>query len=108
MKKERYKVFRATEARKLTGFLDSLFRHTPRDHYIVKIYSKAIPNDELWQLLEPCRSKIEWYVREKSLVFVIDDYDDPDDMPEWLSVAPSELEASDVIDFEQIERDLGF
>ncbi len=108
MNKERNKVFRAVDAGKLTGFLDGLFRHTPRDHYIVKIVSKHIPNEELWALLEKYRSKIEWYVKEKSLVFVIDDYDDPDTIPEWLSVAPSELEASDIIDFEQIERDLGF
>jgi len=108
MKKQRYKAFRATETRKLTGFLDSLFRHTPRDHYIVKIFSKNIPNDQLWDLLEKYRNKLEWYTRERSIVFVIDDYDDPDLIPEWLSVAPSELEASDIIDFEQIERELGF
>ncbi len=108
MKKQKYKAFRATSAAKLTGFLDRLFRHRPYDHYVVKIYSKNLPNEELWPLLERYRNKIEWYTREKSLVFVPDDYDDPDEMPAWLSLAPSELEASDVIDFEQIERDLNF
>ncbi len=107
MRKQRYRAFRAYEPGKLQGFLDNLFRRTPRDHYIVKVVSKGIGNEELFDLLEKYRSKIDWYRKEKSLVFVLDDYD-PDEVPEWIIVAPSELEASDIIDFEEIERDLGF
>jgi hypothetical protein len=107
MGKQRYKAFRAYDTGKLKGFLDNLFRKTPRDHYIVKIVAKEIPNDVFFDLLEKYQSKIEWYRREKSLIFVLEDYD-PDEIPEWLVVAPSELEASDIIDFEEIERDLNY
>ncbi len=107
MKKQSYKVFRAADKVKLRGFLDALFRRTPRHHYVVKIVARDIPNAELFEMLEKYRSKIEWYRREKSLVFVPEDYD-PDAVPEWLSMAPSELEASDIIDFEEIERDLSY
>jgi len=107
MSKQRYKAFRAVEPVKLKGFLDGLFRRTPRFHYIVKIEPSRISPEEMLEILEPFRSKIEWYRKEKSLVLVHPDYD-PDEMPEWLSIAPSELEASDIIDFEEIERDLGY
>jgi len=108
MKKQAYQVFRAVERPKLIGFLDNLFRRPPRHHYVVKIYSKHIPNEDLWEILEKYREKIARYTRERSLVFVPDDYDDPDRMPAWLSLAPTEEEASDLIEFEQIERDLNF
>ncbi len=107
MKKQRYRVCRPKSKEKLKGFLDQLFNKTPRDHYVVKIHDRVIGTDELWELLRPYASKIEWYRKEKSLVFVLDDYD-PDEVPEFLAVTPSELEASDLIDFEEIERELGF
>ncbi len=107
MKKQRYKVFRAYELSKLQGFLDNLFNRTPREHYIVKMVEENIPFDDFLALIDKYQSKIEWYKKEKSLVFVREDYD-PDDIPGWLSVAPSELEASDIIDFEEIERELGY
>ncbi len=107
MKKQKYKVFRATDEKKLTGFFDSLFRRAPRDHYIVKISFEDWTEEDFYNLVDRYKSKIEWYRRERSIVFVPDEYD-PVEVPPWLSVAPSELEASDVIDFEEIERDLNF
>ena len=106
MKKQKYKVFRAKDAVKLKGFLDGLFNKTPRDHYIIKMVEKEIPFHAFLKILEPFINKIEWYTKEKSLVFVREDYD-PDEIPEGISIAPSELEASDIIDFEEIERELG-
>ena len=106
MKKQRYKVFRAKDVAQLKSFLNRLFNKTPRDHYIIKMVEKEIPFHEFLKILEPFMNKIEWYTKEKSLVFVREDYD-PDEIPEGISIAPSELEASDVIDFEEIERELG-
>ncbi len=107
MKKQRYRVFRPKSKEKLKGFLDQLFNRTPRDHYMVKIHAQVLGAEELWALLEPYAHKIDWYRKVKSLVFVLDNYD-PDEVPEFVVVAPSELEASDLIDFEEIERELGF
>ncbi len=107
MKKQKYRVFRPHSREKLVSFLDNLFSRTPRDHYIVKLPSETFTQEMLGEILRPFRSKIEWYKKEKSIIFVLPDYD-PDEIPEFIGIAPTELEASDMIDFEEIERELGF
>ncbi|NHN26724.1 ribonuclease Z [Flavobacterium jejuense] len=44
---------------------------------------------------------------KKSFVIVVDELEF-DEVPEYLTVVPSLLEAHDIIEMEEIERDLGF
>ncbi|NPA43251.1 MAG: hypothetical protein GXO27_04385 [Chlorobi bacterium] len=106
MSKTGYEVFRTWEASRLKGFLETLFRKPPRKHYIVKIVNDKLPDEEWLAVVEALRPKIERYRLDRSIVFVPDQYR-PGELPDWLPAAPTEAEAADLIDFEEIERELG-
>ncbi len=107
MTSKKYILERPKSIEKLEGFLQSIFRKNPNKHYIIKIETAYIPLENLLNILHSNQKKIEQFRANKSLVLLTEDYS-YDELPEFISVAPTEEEAVDIIEFEEIERDLGF
>ena len=60
--------------------------------------------EELLELLEVSNA----HCSRKNSFVIINDAINPDDIPAELVVVPTEQEAADIIEMEEIERDLGF
>jgi hypothetical protein len=67
------------------------------------LYHKDLTIDDVKLLLQLS----EQHKRQKSFIIVISDLD-YNAVPDTLTVVPSILEAHDIIEMEEIERDLGF
>ncbi|UPT70812.1 MAG: ribonuclease Z [Flavobacterium sp. JAD_PAG50586_2] len=67
-------------------------------------FDKAITMSDIKLFLEMVKSHRK---QKKSLVLVVSDIDF-NDVPAKLTVVPTVLEAHDIIEMEEIERDLGF
>jgi len=87
----------------LESYIQQLFKSNPKN-VIIRIVEN-FELEELTQLFDKYKQQIENYRRNKSIVILTDLFD-YEQLPEFISVAPTEEEAMDVIDFEEIERDL--
>ena len=104
MGKKKYDVLMPKTLEQLESFLQQLLKKKPKNT-IVKILAPYIGNDELLLLLNKYQKQLINFKRSKSIVFLTDDFD-YDQIPDYVSIAPTEEEAQDIIDFEEIERDL--
>ncbi len=102
--KLKYEVYLPKSKEQLEDFLHRISKKNPVKHYIVRIFPEYIENEEFVKVLEHYQSQIKQFKKNKSLVFWITE--DEENLPEFISIAPTEEEALDIIDFEEIERDL--
>ncbi len=102
MSKLKYEVVFPKSKTQLEGRFLELFRSKPKN-VIIKIIDDYIDHGALIEILNKYRQKIENYKKNKSIIILTDNYED---IPEFIPVAPTETEAMDIIDFENIERDL--
>ncbi len=102
MSKLKYKILFPKSSAQLEGIFLQLFK-TKSGHLIIKISDDYIKPELVKDLLEKNRSGIETYRKNHSIVILYDDYNH---IPDFIPVAPTEEEAVDVIEFEEIERNL--
>ncbi len=102
--KHKFEVYLPKTNEQLSGFIKQIVSKNPVKHYIIRIFDEYFPLEDLLQILEKHQSDIEKFRQNKSLVLWTESYFD--EIPEFIPVAPSEEEALDIIDFEEIERDL--
>ena len=97
-----YEVLLPKNKAQLEGVFLQLFK--PRQkHLIIKILNDYINEDDLIEMLNKYHENINKYKKNKSIVVLYDDYEH---IPDFIPVAPTEAEALDIIEFEEIERDL--
>lgn len=87
------------------NFIHSILVKFKNDNLIIDLQKYGtLKLDELLSFLKP---SLEHYQNQKSFV-IINDTIVIDDVPEELRVVPTLQEAEDMIQMEEIERDLGF
>lgn len=101
----KYEVYLPKTTEQLTGFFQRIARENPVKHYLVRIFEEYIPLEELVEILSNNQDLIEQFRKNKSVVLWIEN--NFEDVPDFIPVAPTEEEALDIIDFEEIERELG-
>ncbi len=97
-----YEVLLPKNKAQLEGVFIQLFKQRQK-HLIIKILNDYIPEDDLKEILEKYQKNIEKYKKNKSIVILSETFKH---IPDFISVAPTETEAIDIIEFEEIERDL--
>ena len=102
MSKLKYDVLLPKTKVQLEGLLLQLFKAKPK-HIVIRIIADYIDSEDLKNTLNKYQDKIENYKKNKSLIILSDNYEA---IPDFISVAPTEEEAVDIIEFEDIERDL--
>ena len=107
IEKEGYKIFEdeKNDVVEFASFLDSIHHNFKEDNVVIDILKYGeLRLDELLQFLE-----ISNVHRKGKRSFVIaNDAINIDKVPEELVVVPTLQEAEDIIQMEEIERDLGF
>ena len=104
MAQKKYDVFMPKTSEQLESFLQQLLKKNAKN-IIIRILPEYIGFDVLLMLFDKYKTQIKHYKRNKSIVFQVEDFD-YDIIPGHISIAPTEEEALDIIDFEEIERDL--
>ena len=99
-----YEILLPKNKAQLEGFFLQLFK-SKQKHLIIKIINEYINLDDLIETIEKYRKNIEQYQNNKSIVILYEAYER---IPDFIPVAPTEEEALDIIEFEEIERDLLF
>ncbi len=102
MSKLKYEIMLPKNQMQLEGKLSDLFR-TNAKHVMIKILDEYISPEDLNLVLSKLQKPIENFRKSKSLVILTNNYES---VPEYVPVAPTEAEAVDIIEFEEIERDL--
>jgi len=103
MGKMKFDFYMPKTIKQLESFLQQLFKTNPKN-VVVRIVD-GIELEDLLSLLNKYKQQIENYKRSKSIVILTDLFD-YNQLPDFISMAPTEEEAVDVIEFEEIERDL--
>ncbi|RRO22842.1 ribonuclease Z [Flavobacteriaceae bacterium 14752] len=107
IKKDNYIILRdeKDDAKEFANFIDGLLDQFKSDNLVIDIlkYGK-LTLDELLAYLKP---SLKHYKNKKSFI-IVNDTIVIDDVPEELKVVPTLQEAEDMIQMEEIERDLGF
>jgi hypothetical protein len=101
----KYEVYLPKNREQLAGFFQKISKENPVKHYIIRIFDDYLPLEELVEVLQSNKEKIERFRKNKSVVLWIEK--GFEEIPDFIPVAPTEEEALDIIDFEEIERDLG-
>ncbi len=102
MAKLKYEILFPKNIAQLEGIFLQFFK-SKQGHIIIKITDDYIKQEVLKEVLEKHRDLIKKYQKNSSVVILSDDYEF---IPEFIPVAPTEEEAVDIIEFEDIERDL--
>ena len=97
-----YEVILPKNKAQLEGLFLQLFKPKQK-HLIIKILNNYINKDDLKEMLEKYQENIKKYKKNKSIVIL---HEDDDNIPDFIPLAPTEAEALDIIEFEEIERDL--
>ena len=100
----KYDVFMPKTSEQLESFLQQILKKNAKN-IIVRILPEYIEFDDLLKIFDRYKTQIEHYKRNKSIVFQTENFD-YELVPGFISIAPTEEEALDIIDFEEIERDL--
>ncbi len=101
----KYEVYLPKTREQLEGFLLKISRENPVKHYIIRIFEDYLPLEDLLEVLSKNKALIERFRKNKSMVLWLEN--NFEEVPDFIPVAPTEEEALDIIDFEEIERDLG-
>ena len=104
MIQKKYDVFMPKTSGQLESFLQQILKKNAKN-IIIRIIPEYIGFDELLMLFNKYQTQIKHYKRNKSIVFQTENFD-YDLVPGYISIAPTEEEALDIMDFEEIERDL--
>jgi len=102
MSKVKYEVWLPKSNKQLVSLLTNLFR-SKHKHIIIKILEDYIQPEELAKTLINFEKQIKNYKKSHSIVLLTGQFEL---IPDFIPVAPTEEEAVDIIDFEEIERDL--
>ena len=100
----KYEVFLPKSKEQLESFIYRISKKNPVKHYIIRIFPEYIERENFLKVLENFQDQIKQFKKNKSLVFWTTE--DEENLPSYISIAPTEEEALDIIDFEEIERDL--
>ncbi|MBT8266154.1 MAG: ribonuclease Z [Bacteroidia bacterium] len=85
--------------------LDVLYDRFKNDNVIVNLTTlEKIPLERIVEFLQISNR----HRRDKHSFVIVTDKMDPDDIPDELIIVPTLQEAYDIIEMEEIERDLGF
>ena len=101
----KYEVYLPKTKQQLAGFFQKISREKPVKHYVIRIFEDILPLEDLLEVLNDNKERIERFRKNKSAVLWVQN--DFEKIPEFIPVAPTEEEAVDIIDFEEIERELG-
>ncbi len=104
MSKMKYEVLLPKSQAQLDTMFANLYKNNGK-HLIVRIFADYLTLEDLLAVLEKNKDKIERFRRNKSLVLLTGEFN-YEQIPEFVPVAPTEEEALDVIEFEEIERQL--
>jgi len=102
VKKLKYELILPKNIEQLKGLFTNLLKSKSK-HIILKIIPEYIEIEALVDILNQHQTVIKNYKKNKSIVILTDNYVL---IPDFIPVAPTEEEALDIIDFENIERDL--
>ncbi len=102
MSKLKYEILLPKSLSQLNGILSQLLKNYS-GHLIIKIISDYITPDSLKEIFEKYQTNIENYKKNYSIVILSDKHRF---IPDFIPVAPTEEESLDIIEFEEIERDL--
>ena len=104
--KQKYNVYLPKDDLQLIDFFQRIAKKRPVKHYIIRVKNVYISLLELISILNNNKENITKFRKNKSLVLWLES--DFDQIPDFIPVAPTEEEALDIIDFEEIEKDLMF
>ncbi len=104
MTKLKYDVLLPKSKEQLESILLNLFKVNQK-HLVLRIFQNYIDLNNLLIILEKYKNNIEKFRKNKSLIILSTDYD-YHQIPEFISIVSTEEEANDIIDFEEIERQL--
>lgn len=107
IKKENYTILKDEKdnPKDFAAFLNHILNQFEGENLVIDIQKYGILTlDELLSFLKP---SVEHYKKNNSFI-IINDTINIDDVPEELRVVPTPQEAEDMIQMEDIERDLGF
>jgi len=104
MSKNKYDIALPKSKEQLESLLSNIFKKNPTKHYIIRVFKEYLALEDLLEILNKYESKIEKFRRNKSIIILTEDFD-YEQIPEFIPLAPTEEEAVDTIDFEEIERD---
>jgi len=102
MSKLKYEIWLPKSKEQLESLLSQLLR-TQNKHIIIRILNDYLNPEDLAGILQKFQRNIDQFRKNKSVVLLTDFYEQ---IPDYIPVAPTEEEAIDIIDFEEIERDL--
>ena len=102
MTKVKYEVWLPKSKKQLESLFTNLFRSKSK-HIIIRVLDNYIKIEELIEVLKGFEKQINNYKKSHSIVLLTEQYEE---IPDFIPVAPTEEEAVDIIDFEEIERDL--
>jgi len=105
MSKNKYDIELPKGKEQLESLFANIFKKNPTKHYIIRVLKDYFELKELLEILQKYEAKIEKFRRNKSIIILTEDFD-YEQIPEFIPQAPTEEEAVDIIDFEEIERDL--
>mgnify|MGYP005852188571 CR=1 FL=1 len=87
------------------GFIEHILNQFESDNLVIDLQKYGqLTLDELLSFLKP---SLKHYMNNKSFI-IINDTINIDDVPEEIRVVPTPQEAEDMVQMEEIERDLGF
>ena len=105
MSKQKYSIELPKSSAQLESLFSSIFKKNATKHCIIRVFENYLSIEELIEILQKNEKNIARFRRNKSLVLLTEDFD-YEQIPEFIPLAPSEEEAVDIIEFEEIERDL--
>ncbi len=104
MSKIKYDVLLPKSKAQFEGLLQNIFKSNPK-HIVVRVLADYLSLEDLLMVLDKYAHQIENFKKNKSIIIWTSDFD-YELIPDFVPVVPTEAEAVDVIDFEEIERDL--
>ena len=90
---------------KLVEQINKEYKRLKNDNLVIQVMSlNKLQLDDILEFLQLSNK----HRREKHSFVIVNNSIDPDDVPDELIVVPTLQEAYDIIEMEDIERDLGF
>jgi len=104
MTKLRYDVLLPKSKEQLEGIFYNLLKANNK-HTILRIFQNYIVLEDLLSILQNNRDIIEQFRKNNSLIILSADFN-YNQIPDFIPLVPTEEEANDIIDFEEIERQI--
>jgi len=104
MSKIKYEIVMPKSVEQLTTYFSNLLKNNSK-HFIFRILPEYLTVEELWQVLIKNKENIERFRKNKSIIILSNTFDYKQ-VPDFIPLAPTEKEALDIIELEEIEREL--